>query len=90
MLYPYRSFYRTMWAFIGLIMFLKDQSTLTVIRGCLQRNVGSPELKWELKAKPGLKTSGDIISRSANIFTTGTERNNCGVRRENKLGNTIS
>lgn len=67
--------------------------------GCLQRNVGSPELKWELRAKPGLKTTEDIITRSPNIFRTGAAEPQCKKKEKkkdlqglesNNLENTIS
>lgn len=48
---------------------------------------GAPsELKWELRAKPGLKNPEDIIIRRASIFTAGvamTERESkCRTRRK--------
>lgn len=51
-------------------------------RGCSRRNGGSPGLKWELKAKPGLKMSGDMVSRSASIFTVGTGGTTAGLGEE--------
>lgn len=45
-----------------------------IIQGCLQLNVGSPELKWELRAKPGLKKTEDVATRSTNIFITGAAK----------------
>lgn len=77
-------------------MIVGSEHTGSSSVGCLQRNVGSPELKWELRAKPGLKTTEDIVARSTNIFRTGAAEAKCKKKKtlqgleSNNLGKTIS
>lgn len=86
----YRSIY-------GIMLSLRCESSPgrkthadSATAGCLRRNVGSPALKWELRAKPRLKTTEDTASRSSNIFTTGARGTSAGAQRGNKLGNATS